>query len=308
MSKEHDHTDGGGSHKGHDHAAGVKNEKSLLIAIGLTGSFMIAEVIGGILTHSLALLSDAAHMLTDVMALVIALVAIRIGRREADPQRTYGYRRFEVLAAAFNALALLGVAIYILVEAIERFINPPVVETSGMLILAVLGLAINLISMRVLAGGSDTSLNIKGAYLEVLSDMLGSVAVIIGAGIIYFTGWTRIDPILAVLIGLWVLPRTWTLLSSSLHILLEGSPEGMDVKKLLEDLHALPGVIDVHDLHVWSITSGQHSLTAHLQVNELPENDSLLRAACDVARSYNVTHTNFQIELDHMGGLGSGLH
>lgn len=283
-------------HKGHNHTAGIANEGKLLWAIGLTGTFLIAEVIGGILSGSLALLSDAAHMLTDVMALVVALVAIKIGKREADHKRTYGYRRFEILAATFNAVVLFLVALYILYEAYGRFIHPPEIETGGMLGVAVIGLVVNLFSMKILQSGSESSLNMKGAYLEVLSDMLGSVGVIISAILIYYTGWRQIDSILAVLIGLWVLPRTWKLLSESLNILLEGVPAGIDLEKLHNELAALPNVKEVHDLHMWAITSGKNSLTVHLVVKTPQDGSILMAKALDVVKKYGIDHANFQIE------------
>ncbi|MFY9288010.1 MAG: cation diffusion facilitator family transporter [Alphaproteobacteria bacterium] len=289
------------SHAGHNHAAGVTNERKLLLAIGLTGTYLVAEIAGGILTGSLALLSDAAHMFTDVMALIIALVAIRIGKRVADNRRTFGYRRFEILAAALNAVILFFVALYIAYEAYDRFMNPPDIKTGGMLIVAAVGLVINLISMRILVGGSNNSLNMKGAYLEVFSDMLGSLGVIIGSILIYFTGIKQIDPILAVLIGLWVLPRTWKLLSESMNILLEGVPAGIEFAKLHAELSALPYVKEVHDLHVWAITSGQNSLTAHLLVENHQNDNTLLEQAIAVAKKHGISHTNFQIEMKHIG-------
>lgn len=302
MAHHHDHDHHSHSHgHSHNHAAGVTNERKLLFAILLTGAFFVAEVVGGFWTNSLALLSDAAHMFTDVMALVIALVAIRIGKRSADNRRTYGYRRFEILAAAFNAIGLFLVALYILYEAYERFLNPPEIHTWGMLAVAVLGLVVNLISMRILVSGSESSLNMKGAYLEVFADMLGSIGVIIGSLLVYFTGWAQIDAVIAVLIGLWVLPRTWKLLSESLNILLEGVPEGIELQRVHAELLALPGVQDVHDLHIWSITSGQHSLTAHLLVSEPPEDSSLLKQAHAIAKNHGIEHTNFQVEVEHVG-------
>jgi len=296
----HQHSTDGQS-GGHDHAHGVTNKRSLVIAITLTGGFLIAEVIGGILTGSLALLSDAAHMFTDVTALIIALVAIKIGDRAADQRRTFGYRRFEVLAAAFNAILLFLVAIYILFEAYDRFFNPPDIQTGGMLAIAVGGLVINVVSMKVLRSGSETSLNMKGAYLEVFADMLGSVAVILGSILIYFTGWKQIDPILAVVIGLWVLPRTWRLLSESLNILLEGVPAGIELQKVHSELSALPNVIEVHDLHIWSITSGQNSVTAHLLVNDTAISEQLLRDATEIVKRHGIEHSSFQIETTHIG-------
>ncbi|ESQ79188.1 cation diffusion facilitator family transporter [Asticcacaulis sp. YBE204] len=299
----HDHSKGGASPggAGDAHSGRQANEKRLLIAIGLTGTFLIAEVVGGLVFNSLALLSDAAHMMTDVMALIIALIAIQIGKKAADSKRTFGYRRFEVLAAVFNAIVLFGVAIYILYEAWERFNQPPEVQTTGMLIVAVLGLIVNLISMRVLQGGSDESLNMKGAYLEVLADMLGSLGVIIAAILIYVTKIPQIDPILAVLIGFWVLPRTWKLLKESFHVLLEGVPAGVDLQKVESELAAVPGVKGVHDLHIWSVTTGQNSLTAHLLVNETSNDALVLARAHEIAATFGIAHATIQVERSHVG-------
>lgn len=299
----HDHSQGGASAgmAGDAHAGRQANEKRLLIAIGLTGTFMIAEIIGGFVFNSLALLSDAAHMMTDVMALIIAFIAIQIGKKAADSKRTFGYRRFEVLAAVFNALILFAVAIYILYEAYERFSQPPEVQTGGMLIVAVLGLIVNLISMRVLQGGSDESLNMKGAYLEVLADMLGSLGVILAAILIYVTKIPQIDPILAVLIGFWVLPRTWKLLKESFHVLLEGVPAGVDLQKVESELAAVSGVKDVHDLHIWSVTTGENSLTAHLLVNPGADEALILARAHEIAATFGIAHATVQVERTHVG-------
>jgi cobalt-zinc-cadmium efflux system protein len=286
---------------GDAHAGRQANEKRLLIAIGLTGTFMIAEIIGGFVFNSLALLSDAAHMMTDVMALIIAFIAIQIGKKAADSKRTFGYRRFEVLAAVFNALILFAVAIYILYEAYERFSQPPEVQTGGMLIVAVLGLIVNLISMRVLQGGSDESLNMKGAYLEVLADMLGSLGVILAAILIYVTKIPQIDPILAVLIGFWVLPRTWKLLKESFHVLLEGVPAGVYLQNVESELAAVAGVKDVHDLHIWSVTTGENSLTAHLLVNPGADEALILARAHEIAATFGIAHATVQVERTHVG-------
>ncbi|CAL61763.1 Cobalt-zinc-cadmium resistance protein CzcD (Cation efflux system protein czcD) [Herminiimonas arsenicoxydans] len=284
---------------GHTHALPTRqNQKYLLIALGLTSTFLIAEVVAGFITGSLALLSDAAHMLTDASALAIALVAIQIGKRPADKRRTFGYLRFEILAAAFNAILLFLVAMYILYEAYQRFRSPIEIESTGMLIVASLGLVINLISMKLLSAGKDSSLNIKGAYLEVWSDMLGSVGVIIGALVIRFTGWTWVDSVIAVGIGFWVLPRTWVLLRESINVLLEGVPEGMDLEKLQQSLLEIPSVQSVHDLHVWSISSGKVSLTMHV-VSEDSENlHPVLIATIQsvLAEQFEIHHTTIQIE------------
>lgn len=276
----------------------TENERTLRLALALTGGFLIAEVVGGVLTGSLALISDAAHMLTDAAALAIALAAIRIARRPPDRRRTYGYHRFEILAAAFNALLLFAVALYILAEAYRRFNNPPEVHSAGMLVVAGIGLVVNLISLRLLSGGQSHSLNVKGAYLEVWSDLLGSIGVIVGAVVIRFTGWSWVDPLVAVAIGLWVLPRTWILLKDSLNVLLEGVPEGIDVGVVEEAMLAVPGVLGIHDLHVWALTTGKASLTAHVVHDRAYSAEEVLIPALQevLANRFKVVHTTLQCE------------
>lgn len=284
---------------GHDHALpATTKERSLRWALVLTSAFLIAEVVGGVVLNSLALLSDAAHMFTDVAALAIALAAIRIARRPADQRRTYGYHRFEILAAAFNALLLFGVAGYILFEAWQRWRQPEEVQTTGVLVVAALGLMVNLASMWMLRSGKDASLNVKGAYLEVWSDMLGSIGVIAGALVIRITGWNWVDSVIAVAIGLWVLPRTWVLLKDTLNILLEGVPEGIDMAAVRQSLLGLPGVLGVHDLHVWAVTSGRTSLTVHLvHAPDVAAPVELLeRARTVLAAEHHITHTTIQLE------------
>lgn len=284
---------------GHSHAAQPgQSERPLWIALILTTAFLIAEIVGGILTNSLALISDAAHMFTDTAALDISLAAIRIGRRPADSERTFGYYRFEILAAAFNAMLLFLVAIYILYEAYDRLNNPPKIQSGTMLLVAALGLVINLISMKLLSSGKDSSLNVKGAYLEVWSDMLGSIGVIIGALVILYTGWSWVDSAIAVAIGLWVLPRTWTLLKASMNVLLEGVPEGLGIAEVKNAIAGFPGVDSVHDLHVWSITSGKASLTAHVvQRDDVTNPQTLLLGIRQLlARRYDIHHSTIQIE------------
>ncbi|SMP81747.1 cobalt-zinc-cadmium efflux system protein [Noviherbaspirillum suwonense] len=237
-------------------------------------------------------------MFTDVAALAISLAAVRIARRPADQQRSFGYYRFEILAAAFNALLLFAVALYILYEAYRRLSSPPEIQSSTMLVIAVLGLIINLISMRVLTGGKDESLNVKGSYLEVWSDMLGSLGVIAGAVIIRFTGWAWVDSVVAVGIGLWVLPRTWVLLKASLNILLEGVPEEVDVGHVGDAIAAVPGVRSYHDLHVWAITSGKVSLTVHVVHASEVLASSILDAIRErLAHDFQITHVTIQCEL-----------
>ncbi|WP_168391172.1 cation diffusion facilitator family transporter [Acinetobacter indicus] len=286
----------------HDHShfeASEKNAKKLYFALALTTTFLIIEVIAAFMTQSLALLSDAAHMLTDAAALAIALVAIKIGQKPADDKRTFGYQRFEILAALFNALMLFVVALYILFEAYQRFENPPEIQSIGMLVVAILGLIINLISMKILLSSSKESLNIKGAYLEVLSDALGSVGVIIGALIIYFTGWMWIDTLIAVLIGFWVLPRTWILLKQSIHILLEGVPEEIDIEKLRSDLLMLEGVQSIHELKVWAITSKKVVLTVHLVAPDVDQKKLYDQAFHILHERHHISDMTLQIEDDN---------
>lgn len=294
----HDHGHGGhGGHAGHDHTAGA-NEKSLKVAFVLTFAFLVVELVGGIVAQSLALLSDAAHMFTDTAALAIALLAIRISKRPADKKRTFGYHRFEILAAAFNAMLLLLVAVYILWEAWLRIKAPPEIQSSLMLVIAIVGLVVNLVSMKVLRSGQEASLNVKGAYLEVWADMIGSVGVIIGAGLIKFTGWAWIDSAVAILIGLWVVPRTMTLLKSSINILLDGVPEDIDIEQVEATLRDVPGVKSFHDLHVWSVTSGKTTLTVHLVVDASVDGETqvlpVLRA--QLAEKFGLHHVTVQCE------------
>lgn len=288
-------------HQGHDHSHAAVTEgniKKLTIALILTSTFLVVEVIAGLITQSLALLSDAAHMFTDAAALAIALAAIQIAKRPADNKRTFGYQRFEILAALFNACMLFLVAMYILYEAYQRFTQPPEINSLGMLIVASLGLVVNLISMKMLMSSASESLNIKGAYLEVLSDALGSVGVIVGAIVIYYTNWYWVDTIIAVAIGFWVLPRTWILLKQSINILLEGVPEEIDIEKLRNDLLALDGVESIHQLKVWAITSKNIHLTVHLFAPHADRNQ-LHRAATEMlAHQHEIREMTIQIEDD----------
>jgi cobalt-zinc-cadmium efflux system protein len=289
---------------GHSHDVKVEGyEKPLWIALILTASFMVAEVVGGILTNSLALISDAAHMFTDSAALAISLLAIQIGKKAADKKRTFGYHRFEILAAAFNAVLLFGVAIYILVEAFLRISNPPDIQSNLMLMIASLGLLVNLIAMKLLSQSKDDSLNVKGAYLEVWSDMLGSVGVIVGALLIRWTGWGWIDSVVAVGIGLWVLPRAWVLLKQSTHILLEGTPEHLNIDEITQALSSHWGVDSIHDLHVWSISSGKSSLSVHVvcQHREVDWPDLLHQIRAMLAVRFDLHHTTIQLEATPCG-------
>ena len=290
---------------GHDHGGGeIKYEKPLWIAFALTAGFLVVEVVGAVLSNSLALLSDAAHMATDVIALAISLFAVRLSRRPADAKRTYGYARMEAIGALINGALLFTVAGYVLWEAFGRFLSPPPVASNAMLWVASTGLIVNLISMRLLKAGAGENLNMKGAYLEVWSDMLGSVGVIIGALIIKFTGWTIVDPIIAILIGLWVLPRTWVLLKQSSHILMQGVPDGLDLNAVRTALAQHPEVAEVHDLHAWALGSKDAVLTVHVVMRDTGASADALRAELSeiLHDQFDVEHSTLQIEAAHCGG------
>lgn len=304
---DHDHAHG----HGHAHGAGhshvpsvIRFERPLWIAFGLTLCFMLVEVAGGLWANSLALLSDAAHMMTDVIALGVSLFAVRMGRKPADAKRTYGYARMEALGALVNGGLLFVVAGYILWEAFGRFREPQHVASSLMLGIAVLGLVVNLISMRLLQAGAGENLNMKGAYLEVWSDMLGSLGVILGAALIHFTGWTVVDPVIAVLIGLWVLPRTWVLLRQAGHVLMQGVPSGLDIDDIRDAMQTVAGVAHVHDLHVWALGSREPILTAHvLLAEDAADADAVRVAVADLLQArFGIEHATLQVESRHCGG------
>lgn len=278
-------------------SAARRHRNRLAWALALTLTYMTAEVIGGLFTGSLALLADAAHMMTDAGGLLLALFAIRFAERPATPQKTYGYLRAEVLSALLNAVVLLLLTIYILYEAYKRFINPPEILSGPMLVVALVGLLVNLISMRLLAAGSSESLNVRGAYFEVLSDMLGSLGVIVAALLVMWTGWTLADPLIGAGIGLFIVPRTWRLLRQAVHILLEGVPAEVDLTLLERALREIPGVTAVHELHIWTITSGLDSMSGHLVVADLADAPRVLREARQVMKDrFGLTHVTVQIE------------
>ena len=287
----------GHAHGGGQSAAG-KNKKNLAIVFGLTASYLVAEVIGGIWFNSLALLADAGHMLTDVVGLALALFAIWFAEKQATPEKTYGYYRIEILAATVNAVILIGISLYILYEAYLRFRQPDLkVESGGMMAVAVIGLVINIVGMLILRAGSKESLNMKGAYFEVMSDMLTSIGVIVAALIIQFTGWTYADPLISAGIGLFILPRTWILLKDAVGILLEGTPSDVNIASLRESLKKVEGVADVHDLHVWALTSGMNAMSVHAVLADGAAHESVLeRIQTIVQNDFKISHTTVQIE------------
>lgn len=297
MKKKSDSAKDGHAHGPAIGSAAVQHKRPLIIAFCLTGGFMVAEIIGGIVSGSLALLSDAAHMATDVIGIGLALSAIQLASRPKAGQRTYGTYRLEVLAAIINAFLLFGVGFYVLYQAYRRFNEPPEILGIPMLIVAILGLLVNIISFRLLSAGSKQSLNIRGASLEVLSDLLGSVGVIVAAVIIMTTGWPYADPIIAAAIGLFVFPRTYKLLKQALRIIMEVAPDGIDVAKAEKELLAVKGVRDVHDLHIWTITSGIEAATVHILIDKAADWQTVLnQSQAILTDKYAVTHPTIQIE------------
>lgn len=284
---------------GHSHevSAAGKNKKPLAIVFFLTLTYLIVEVVGGFWTGSLALLADAGHMLTDVAGVGLALLAIWFAEKPASPERTYGYYRVEILAAMTNAIVLILISLYILYEAYERFKNPPEVQSVGMLAVAAVGLIINIAGVFILRSGSKESLNMKGAYFEVLSDMLTSVGVIIAGIIMLTTGWYYADPLISAGIGLFILPRTWALLKDAVGVLLEGTPSDVNIAALRANLVQLKGVEEIHDLHVWSLTSGVNALSVHAVLAEGVEHDDVLARVheCCVSK-FKINHVTAQTE------------
>ncbi len=278
-----------------------RHEKFLWIAFSLTTTFIFVEVIGAVLSNSLALLSDAAHLFTDASALIISIIAIRLGKRQADHKRTFGYHRFEILAATLNASILFAVAIFILYQAYKRFFLTPEIHTMGMLSIAIAGFFINLISVCLLRAGSRESLNIKSAYIDAQADMVSSIGVIITALLIEWTHYEHLDSMMAILIAIWILPRTWKLLKESINILLEGVPDGIDIEKIQVALSKLSGVENIHDIHVWALTSGKISLTAHIVTgNNNQNNQAILISAGNILENdFDITHSTLQIEEVH---------
>jgi cobalt-zinc-cadmium efflux system protein len=266
----------------------------LLIGAG----FMVLEFVVGLATSSLALISDAAHMFTDVLGVGMTLAAIVLARRSGPTfSRTFGLYRAEVLAALGNAILLFGVAGYVLVEAIGRISDPPAVPGVPVMLAATAGLLANIVSFVLLRSGAKESLNIRGAYLEVFADLIGSVGVLISGAITLLTGWRYADPIIGVAIGLFVLPRTYTLARRALRILFQHAPQGLDVGAISAELTALPGVEDVHDLHVWTLTSGMEVASAHLTVKVAArQSDVLTEAQNLLATRYSIEHATLQIE------------
>ena len=277
------------------------NMRRVTIALFLTATFMVVEVIGGVISGSLALLADAGHMLTDTMALGLAAVAFHVSRRPADARLTYGYQRFQILAAFVNGLTLLVIVGWILIEAVQRFLAPPDVMGSTMLIVATAGLVINIIAFTVLHGGDRDNLNIRGAVLHVAGDLLGSVAAIIAALVIIRTSWMPIDPILSVAVALLILRSAWVLVRRSAHVLLEGAPEWLDIDAMQQKIIARVAVVSsIHHVHVWGLTPQELMLTMHVRMGEESNNPTdVIRQVKSVLRDdYGIGHSTIEIETE----------
>ncbi|WP_159888447.1 cation diffusion facilitator family transporter [Paenibacillus puerhi] len=291
-----------GHHHDHGHdREHSSNRRILLISFVIITAYMAVEAVGGFITNSLALLSDAGHMLSDSLALVIALLAFKFGEKAVSTGKTYGYRRFEVLAATLNGLTLIGIALYIFYEAIERFANPPEVATVGMLIISTIGLLINILVAWIMMRGADTehNLNMRGAFLHVISDMLGSVGAIAAALLIMFFGWGWADPLASVIVAVLVLRSGYMVSKSSLHVLMEGTPRHINLEDIAQAILKIDGVKGVHDLHIWSITSNMHALTAHIVMDgnmKLYETEALLRKVEHMLQHKEIRHTTLQVE------------
>ncbi|MEO3765476.1 cation diffusion facilitator family transporter [Streptomyces sp. B8F3] len=296
MGAGHDHSHGAGGG-----TASAAHRGRLRIALLLTLSVLGLQVVGGVITGSLALVADAGHMATDVVGLSMALLAIHFANRPTSERRTYGFARAEILAALANCLLLFGVGGYILYQAVLRFMDPPEIEGGPTFAFGVAGLVVNLISLALLMGGRQESLNVRGAFLEVLADALGSVAVIISALVIVTTGWQYADPVASLAIGSMIIPRTFRLLREALDVLLEAAPKDVDVSEVRTHILALPGVVELHDLHVWTITSGMPVISAHVVVKEnVLQSVGQERLLHDLqgclGDHFDVEHCTFQIE------------
>lgn len=286
----------GGNHAGHDHSHVPKNEKKIAIAAGLTGAFMIAEVVGGVVSGSLALIADAGHMLTDFASLVLAWLAFRLARRPADWQRTYGFDRFSVLAAFVNGLSLFAIAAWIVYEAIERLRAPGEVLGSLMLWVAVGGLVVNILAFIVLTRGESDNLNVRAAALHVAGDLLGSIAAIVASLVIIFTGWTPIDPLLSMLVVLIILRSAWAVVKESGHILLEGAPDHLDRRELAERLMRIDGVEHVGHIHAWSVTQERPVITLEITTAADRDPEAIKREAKGILRDeYHVDHATVEM-------------
>jgi cobalt-zinc-cadmium efflux system protein len=289
---------------GHHDDLDNQGKKSLMIALLITGMIMVVEFAGGFLSNSLALMSDAGHMLTDCLSLVLSLSALHLSRKPSTMAKTYGYYRVEILAATINGTVLMLISIYIFYEAVIRLLNPSLIKVNGMIGVAVVGLVGNVAGMFFLRKTSAVSLNIHGALLHMLSDTLSSVGVILGGIIIAFTGWTRVDPVLGILISVLIFRNALSLVKESVNILLESVPKDFNMPAVQSEIERVPGVKSIHDVHVWTITSGFHALSGHLFIDDLKISEAgeiVLKVKRLLRDKYGITHTTLELECAHCG-------
>jgi cobalt-zinc-cadmium efflux system protein len=284
----------------------MEREKKLLLILAFTLTLMVLEIVGGIISNSLALLSDAGHMLTDSLAVFLSYLAIHWSRRPADHRKTFGYHRAEILVALANGVALLIIAGYIFYEAVLRFFHPQEIKTGILLAIATIGLAGNLFGLFILKGESHDNLNVRSAFFHILADTLSSVGVIVGGVIIWLTGWTLVDSLIGMLIGGIVLRGAVDLVMESGEILLEATPRDIDIAQLRQEVGKIPGVEDLHDIHIWTIGSGRRALSAHVLTDNITTRESqeiacLIRAV--LGEKYNITHTTLEMECETCGDV-----
>lgn len=294
---------------GHDHGVGRNaNSRRLAITLGLVTLYMVAEVVGGLLTNSLALLADAGHMLSDAGALALSLFAIWLAARPARSSYTYGYYRTEILAALVNGATLVAISIFIFLEAFKRIGEPPEVQGALMMGIATGGLVVNLVGLWILNAGRNESLNVRGAWLHVMTDALGSIGAIAAGAVIWLFGWRWADPVASIAIGLLVVYSSWSLLKETVSVLMESAPTGIDVDDVRDSLLDVAGVEEVHDLHVWTITSGMVSLSAHLVAPGASERAAVLKAARKALHErFGIAHVTLQIERDRTDEEANGV-
>jgi len=296
----------------HEHAHGAasvreKGVSSMLVVLGITSAYMLVEVLAGFYTGSLALIADAGHMLGDVASLILALVAFWFSSKPPNLIKTYGYYRTEIFAALINGIVLVGISLFIVWEAYRRLSDPPAVIGAPMLVVGLLGLVVNLASAKLLSHSASENLNVKAAYLEVLSDLMATAGVLVAAVVVLLSKWYLVDPIVSGAIGLMILPRTWSLLAECTHILMEGAPGHVDLAGLRAAMLAVPGVVDIHDIHVWTITSGLDAMSGHVTIDKDSPADTVLSEITTIAQEkFGLRHTTVQVEQVECKGQTSG--
>ena len=301
MSKTHQHGSHGG-HGGHGHGHARAGHHGYLLALVLTVGYALVEVAGGMWTGSLALLSDAGHMFSDALALGLAAVAARLAQRPASARHSYGWARAEVIGALVNGLSMLAIVIWLVVESVERLLDPQPVEALGLIVISFIGMIVNVVVMYVLSHG-EKSLNRRAALLHVMGDLVSSLAALIAGAVIHFTGWLAIDPILSLVIGMLILLSTLNLLRETVHVLMEGVPHAIELQTIGAALATVPGVGRVHDLHVWSISSSRTALSAHLEIVKLDDWPAVLHATRQLLHErFDINHVTLQPEIHQPEG------